>query len=142
MSGRWINNVGQFVPTRSVAIGLGAHATEDGQVVIQSDSGGYIIVGHDGIDIGIDREHQADQKYQDRPGGHIVIDGMDMRKLFADIENLREQMHALQPLVHYARNQAAQKIQRAWRRYMYAPVTGKWYRVARDDYRERVKSHV
>jgi len=120
-------------PLRTLELGFNAVATEDGQVVIQSGTGGYVLIGHDGIDMGINRdEHRTPNKGPDK--GHIIIDGKDMRNLFAEIDELREQMRALRPLVDYARNNAAQKIQRAWRRYMYAPGTGKWFRIAHDNY--------
>lgn len=106
---------------------------EEIPLVIGSNRGGYIIVGHDGIDIGFDRTSRTSRVSHNR----IVIDGVDIRKLHADIDTLRAQMAALRPVADYARNTAAQKIQRAWRRYMYAPGTGKWFHVAHNDYRDR-----
>lgn len=59
--------------------------------------------------------------------GSVTIGGIDFATLAETVYQLQEQMAALRPIVKYARERAAIRIQRAWRRYAYAPGTGKLY---------------
>jgi len=130
----------------SIAIGNCAETTEHDQIVLRAGpQGSYIILGHDSVIMNSGGEdfheshenHHNDRKSYDRCKKKVIINDIDFNKLSDDVEILREQMQALLPQVNYAREQAARKIQNAWRRYMYAPGTGKIYRIAKEDYLSR-----